>query len=213
MNIEDLAENEVLAVQRMKLAEVVGLLERDHFKASYARKLAEHEKTLADAAQLCNERDEARANLAEAQAHAALLREALVDAAEVIIPMSKDPGCYSPMNFDEKQAVYIAEHHGFGNLMNIFCSKWYAKVRGAAFAVGPCISTAASVNRTIQAALAAVPADALAQVREQAMSDERDEWIAVLDEVKQILDSGGCFENVCLAIAAKRGLRRMRGGK
>jgi hypothetical protein len=52
----------------------------EYFRASYKRKLDEHSATLADAMQLCKERDEARAKLAAAEAHCATLRAALEEA-------------------------------------------------------------------------------------------------------------------------------------
>lgn len=84
-----------------------------------------------------------------------LLREALVEAADVIRRQGRDPGTYYPKNFDEKQVLSIAEHHGYGNLMALLASRWYEKVRGGAFSVGECVSTNASLARRLDAALTA----------------------------------------------------------
>ncbi len=131
MSIEELGKPTIREIDK-HLATVER--ERDHFKASYARKLVEHEKTLADAAQLCTERDEARANLAQTQAQAALLREAL-----------------------KYYAREIYWHTGSMITRSVFCPP-----------SRPGKLEELHGYEVAKEALAATPADALAQVREQA---------------------------------------------
>jgi hypothetical protein len=132
------------------------------------------------------ERDAAKAGAARAV-------EALTECHRILAKQSKDPGDYSPRNFDEKQVLAIAEHHGYGNLMVLLSSKWYAQQRGGAFSVGDCYSTnrkaAKSADAVIESAQPAL--DWLAQREREAAAREleqfmKNEWIESF-ELKAII--------------------------
>lgn len=85
---------------------------------------------------------------------------------ETFQSQGRDPGHRAPMNWDERQALSIADQHGYGRLMQLLSSAWYAKVRGGAFAVGTCVSTAATIMRKTEAALTLELPAVVAQVHE-----------------------------------------------
>jgi hypothetical protein len=109
------------------------------------------------------------------------MREALEAMKTTFSAQGREPDHWPPLNFDERQALDIAEQHGYGRLMQLLSAAWYADQRGGAFAVGTCVSLAAKAMRTLEAALALTPSQAEQKARENA------EKAALLDEAHKHL--------------------------
>jgi hypothetical protein len=96
------------------------------------------------------------------------MREALEAMKTTFSAQGRDPGHWPPLNFDERQALDIAEQHGYGRLMQLLSAAWYADQRGGAFAVGTCVSLAAKAMRTLEDALTLTTSQAEATAKANA---------------------------------------------